>query len=111
VLGKVRQPLLIVMVVLGGMGTLVGAVAGAAALIAVEEGLAHFSGRTERSGVTGRALRAGGQSARRCRRGRGAPAAPVVLGGMGTLVGAVAGAAALIAVEEGLAHFSEHWRM
>ncbi|MEH3147328.1 MAG: branched-chain amino acid ABC transporter permease [Methylobacterium frigidaeris] len=35
----------------------------------------------------------------------------VVLGGMGTLVGAVAGAAALIAVEEGLAHFSEHWRL
>ncbi len=33
-----RSGELIVMVVLGGMGTLVGAVAGAAALIAVEEG-------------------------------------------------------------------------
>nr|WP_244424767.1 branched-chain amino acid ABC transporter permease [Methylobacterium nodulans] len=35
----------------------------------------------------------------------------VVLGGMGTLVGPVVGAAALIAVEEGLAHYSEHWRL
>ncbi|GJD49625.1 hypothetical protein OPKNFCMD_2358 [Methylobacterium crusticola] len=35
----------------------------------------------------------------------------VVLGGMGTLVGPIAGAAALIAVEEGLAHYSEHWRL
>ncbi|MFE1597344.1 branched-chain amino acid ABC transporter permease [Methylobacterium sp. ID0610] len=35
----------------------------------------------------------------------------VVLGGMGTLVGPVVGAAALIAVEEGLAQYSEHWRL
>ncbi len=35
----------------------------------------------------------------------------VVLGGMGTLVGPVVGAAALIALEEVLAHYSEHWRL
>lgn len=35
----------------------------------------------------------------------------VVLGGMGTLVGPVVGAAALIALEEVLAHYSDHWRL
>lgn len=35
----------------------------------------------------------------------------VVIGGMGTLVGGVAGAAAFILLEEWLAHFSEHWQL
>lgn len=33
----------------------------------------------------------------------------VVIGGMGTLIGGVVGAAAFIFLEEWLAHFSEHW--
>jgi branched-chain amino acid transport system permease protein len=35
----------------------------------------------------------------------------VVLGGMGTLHGAVIGAAAYLALEEALSHVTEHWRM
>jgi len=35
----------------------------------------------------------------------------VVLGGVGTLSGALAGALATVALEEGLARFSEHWRL
>ena len=35
----------------------------------------------------------------------------VVLGGLGTLHGAIAGAAAFILVEEGLSHLTEHWRI
>ncbi|MAU96117.1 MAG: branched-chain amino acid ABC transporter permease [Fulvimarina sp.] len=35
----------------------------------------------------------------------------VVLGGMGTLVGAIGGAIALLLLEDWLAHFSEHWKL
>ena len=35
----------------------------------------------------------------------------LVLGGVGSLTGAMAGALATIALEEGLARFSEHWRL
>ena len=35
----------------------------------------------------------------------------VVLGGMGTLHGAVLGAIAYLMLEEGLSHFTEHWRV
>ena len=35
----------------------------------------------------------------------------VVMGGMGTLIGPVAGAVAFLLLEEWLAHFSEHWKL
>jgi len=35
----------------------------------------------------------------------------VVLGGMGTLTGPIAGAAGMLVLEEVLAKFSEHWKL
>jgi branched-chain amino acid transport system permease protein len=35
----------------------------------------------------------------------------VILGGMGTLNGAIIGAAAFILTEEWLSHFTEHWKV
>ena len=35
----------------------------------------------------------------------------VVLGGLGSLIGAVVGAASFLALEEVLSHFTEHWRL
>ena len=37
--------------------------------------------------------------------------AMVVFGGMGTLVGAIAGAIAFLLLEDWLAQFSEHWKL